>query len=156
MYRNFSPIPSLIFLFSFMGLFVKEAQPVRGGLRWVVGSRHKGHGFSVRLRNTREQQRKARGEDAGGLCDLLHCKTGCWCLPSLCFASSRPQSQWSPPGRCSRPPAGGPRWWLWRSTTQGGERGRWGPALPSHRKHCRGWGGEPEEGAGWGVEGRGW
>jgi hypothetical protein len=43
------------------------------------------------------------------LCDLLHCKMDCWSLPSLCFASCHPQSQWSQPGRCSRPPADGPR-----------------------------------------------
>ena len=53
MYRNFLPILSLIFSFSFMGLFVKEAQRVCRGLRWVVGSRRQGHGFSFWLRNTR-------------------------------------------------------------------------------------------------------
>lgn len=41
--------------------------------------------------------------------DLLHYKMGCWSLPSPCFASSHPQSRWSRLGRCSRPPAVGPR-----------------------------------------------
>lgn len=35
----------------------------------------------------------AGGEDVGDLRDLLHCKMGCWFLPSLCFASSRPRPQ---------------------------------------------------------------
>ena len=57
--------------------------------------------------------------------DLLRCKTGCWFLPSLCFASSRPRPRRSQPDLCSRPPAGGPRWWLWQSTTQSGVHTLW-------------------------------
>lgn len=44
-----------------------------------------------------------------------HCRREHSCLPSLLFASFHHQSRWSPPGRCSHPPAAWPRWWWWQS-----------------------------------------
>ena len=95
----------------------KEAQRVCLGLRRGMASSQESR-FSIWLKNAAMWWRARWWRGSWWPPDLLHCKTGCWFLPSLCFASSRPRPRRSQPDLCSRPPAGGPRWWLWQSTTQ--------------------------------------
>lgn len=137
--RNSLLLFSIIFFVRFYRVICKEARGACHGLGCVTGRWVRG---TVSLFGWRMPQsvsgEHVDGEDVDALHDLLHYKTGCWLLLSLCFASSHPRFRWSPLGQCSHPPVGGPQWWLWQSTTQSGvyTLGTW---LLLHTRTGGGW-----------------